>query len=65
LLCVCESVGKNYQHGKVTAGLIYLESITPERFIIIDESGDRDIVIDESGGRQIINIEGVERVLKI
>jgi len=61
LLCVCESVGKNYQHGKVTAGLIYLESVNPEpeTFVIIDESGDRNIVIDESGDNQITNIEGV------
>jgi len=61
LLCVCESVGKNNQYGKVTVGLIYLESVNPEpaTYVIIDESGDRDIVIDESGNRQIINIEGV------
>jgi len=60
LLCVCESIGKNYQHGKVIIGLIYLESVTSEHWIIIDESGDRDIVIDESGGRYTSIIEGMD-----
>jgi len=43
----------------VTADLIYLESLTSEFFITIDESGDRDIVVDESSDRQISIIEGV------
>jgi len=46
--------------GKVTLGLIIIDSIDSNlRFSIIDESGSRNINIDESG-RNSINIdEGV------
>ena len=54
-LCVCESVKKNNQSGKVTANLIYLEptSLAPSTFNIINESGIRDTVVDESAFRTI------------